>query len=274
MSRTVDETTARMYTPFRGFDLASPLAIHPDLSPRSDGYRTTPDHIETYPRTLGQGRCTTKSQVPPTPLAKNHTGTRSQRLEDYIAQKKQAYLCFLQQEADLARQRARHAQEWAEEQIVEELTDSGRNILPLGEGENCRHGDTVVPLREREDVTPSATASPLVLEASTLFELLPPLQRSSTESPHNAANSDGKRSAARNPRYYPYLASKKPAQEHWETEVTAGDVPDRQNHEGENQSIKNRQTGVVGFHSSGYGAGWADFKACADWICLVKRTKP
>lgn len=260
-------------TPFCAFGRASPLTVNRhSLGKKEPG--APHDHVATGPPL--QGVNSFQSEVDSTSAQTLHTGTRAELLELYITEKKQSYMHYLQQRADLLRQREKDARDCIEEQSVEiELADSGRITLPMEACAVHRHIDASFPKEVCEDSKASAIA-PLELEASTLLKLLPPLRRSVQEASDPEISS---KQCARIPRYYPYLAPKLPELilEDGNMDVTAEDLSDSSQSQGKeshnSHNIRTRQARVVAFHNAGYGMGYVDFEACSDWICLPKRSK-
>jgi hypothetical protein len=223
----------------------------------------------------------------------NGNESRAQALEDYILDKKRKHRTILDHQAALWHQRMKEAEERREEQLVEvELVDSGRNKGFLGEREDANmpratsHGNKTdggdVPL-----IQPKAPR--LELEASTLLHLLPPLVQSSPCSAYHTGKGKGRdpdieptqRSI---PLYYPYLTpiaselgmdSGSPAPytlpfDHADA-TTSSNRPLSVNLFVEPKKPQSKR--VIAFHTGGYGLGWMDFEASADWVVVQKKSR-
>lgn len=190
--------------------------------------------------------------------------------------KKQTYILSLQQETELSLRREREAQELVEEQVVDSVLADSARITPLmydcNEYPEHQQDQADQPKQALESGTRSTGFAPLVLEASTLLELLPPLCLPVAKFTSKTGNTDSCQGSIRIPPYYPYL-TKKTLQtcQQGKTQNTARSLCNWSDRDRDRESSQASRTGVIAFHSSGYGAGWADFRACNDWVCLPKR---
>lgn len=212
------------------------------------------------------------------PLVENFPEIRSDLLADYIKGKKQAYTLLLQQEAELSLRRQREAQELVEEQVVDSVLGDSARIDPstydCNEDPEHQQDQADQPKQALESGTRLIGIAPLVLDANTLLELLPPLCLPVTKFTSRTGNTDFCQDSTGIPPYYPYLTTRtlQPDQQ-WKTQNSADDFFDSSDENRDRGSSQASWTGVVAFHSSGYGAGWADFRACNDWVCLPKRSR-
>lgn len=134
---------------------------------------------------------------------------------------------------------------------------------------------------------PNFSTGPLELEASMLLKLLPPLKLS----PVSITNDDLQSLKTKDRRstipYYPYLTAV-PADDSNTTAIPLISTDHAPSLNGTLQDTQHTtpmqachvtileplsQKRVIAFHSAGYGVGWMDFEACADWVCVPKQRR-
>ncbi|KAJ9120670.1 hypothetical protein QFC22_002601 [Naganishia vaughanmartiniae] len=215
-------------------------------------------------------------------------------LEIYIHAKKQSHIEHIQEDLATWNRQRIDARDRAEEGRIDmELDEDGGYMT-----------DAMKPNTDEEDIkladnhasataaAPESATEPLALEASILLELLPPLKLSRrpdsegefTDTPHRSSHAHDLTS---NIPYYPYLTlvasddNSTPAP----LVPSSGPVPPfsvfpgsfrhgpypQTRHEILPEPISQKR--VIAFHNAGYGVGWMDFEACADWVCVPKQKR-
>ncbi|KAJ9105382.1 hypothetical protein QFC21_001751 [Naganishia friedmannii] len=214
-------------------------------------------------------------------------------LESYIYAKKQSHIERIEQ--DLA---TWNIQNMDQTDIMEE----GRVEMELDEeGENMTGGMEVKIDEQNNGATgsytgetaagPDSANKPLELEADMLLKLLPHLKLSGL--PDTEAEPDdnhlrfnhAKDSTSFIP-YYPYLTATSydvnaeaiPPSSSDHAPPLPSNLQDSRHsahppacHKTTPEPLS--QKTVIAFHSAGYGVGWMDFEACADWVCVPKQKR-